>query len=96
MYFNTTNLKGQELLNAIANSNNQEDRVLFFFLSNPAQEYPPHEIKNNVLSSNPITSSRRAMTNLTKAGALVKTNNQVEGEHGKPVYTWTIDPSLVD
>ena len=40
----------------------------------------------------PITSVRRAMTNLTKAGLLEKTGDKVLGEYGVMVNTWKLAP----
>ena len=36
----------------------------------------------------PLTSIRRAMTDLTAEGMLVKTDYRVEGSYGKKVHTW--------
>lgn len=90
-YYNTTHLEGEELINEILNAKGQESKVLSFFMDHPDNSFAPHEIKANVLPHCPITSSRRAITNLTKgAKVLTKTNLQVLGEHGKPVYKWKL------
>ena len=94
MYHNTTDLQGQQLMNEIANSDKQEVKVLNFFMAHPGSSYAPHEIKGHVLPSCPITSVRRAMTNLTNIKLLVKTSEKVIGEHGKPVYTWRLRTHL--
>jgi AAA+ superfamily predicted ATPase len=95
MHYNTTDLEGQQLMNEIANSEKQEGKVLKFFMENPEQSYAPHQIKAYVLPHCPITSSRRAITNLTKIYKfLVKTSNKVIGDCGKPVYTWRLRSHL--
>ena len=38
----------------------------------------------------PITSIRRAMTNLTTKGMLIKTDKMTEGEYGKPEHCWRL------
>lgn len=93
MYYNTTRLTGQALINEILNSNGQESKVLTFFINNPNTSYAPHVVKTHVLPLSPITSVRRALTNLTNANILIKTNTKVTGTYGKPVYTWRLNPN---
>ena len=38
----------------------------------------------------PLTSVRRAVTNLTNRGDLVKTDKQVKGPYGRPEYQWRL------
>ena len=38
----------------------------------------------------PITSVRRALTNLTDSGDLVKTEKQVKGPYGRPEFQWRL------
>jgi hypothetical protein len=59
-------------------------------MDHPDNSFAPHEIKANVLPHSPITSSRRAITNLTNAKALTKTSEQITGNYGKPVYKWRL------
>ena len=50
----------------------QEEKVLAWFREHPAAEMTPFEVREEVLPACPITSVRRALTNLTKAGFLEK------------------------
>ena len=56
------------------------------------QEKPqsPSMVYYAFLKAWPITSVRRAITNLTTAGELVKTNNTVTGMYGKPEHLWSL------
>ena len=40
----------------------------------------------------PLTSIRRALTNLTNAGELVKTDKQMKGMYGRPEHQWRLAP----
>lgn len=92
-YFNTTNLKGGDLKKATVKAETQESKILSFFRF-PMREgmsYAPHEVHKVLgLYSTPLTSVRRAMTNLTKKGLLHKTTTMVEGNYGKPSHTWAL------
>jgi hypothetical protein len=67
----------------------QEAIILKHFIANPEQRYTPFEIKEAVGSTWEITSVRRAITNLTKAGHLVKDPlNRRPGKKGKSNCTW--------
>ena len=47
-----------------------------------------HKAFNNVW---PLTSVRRAITNLSSDGELVKTNDKVTGIYGKPEHLWRLN-----
>ena len=67
----------------------QEKYILAFFKH---QENPqsPSMVYDAFLKAWPITSVRRAITNLTTAGELVKTNSTVTGMYGKPEHLWSL------
>lgn len=96
-FFNTINLEGLELLKSIADSRKQEDIVYHLFAMLPHREMTPFMVLNILLSckyiheKTPITSIRRVITNLTEAGLLIKTDNKVMEEYGKPNYTWKLN-----
>ena len=89
MYYNTTNQSGSLLRWYEEQTDKQEDIVLRFFEEHPGN-HSPFDVHFSCLSSAPITSVRRAITNLTKAGKLVKTDHQKMGAYGKPCYTWKL------
>jgi predicted ArsR family transcriptional regulator len=86
-YHNTTHSTGETLRKYEQVSNNQEDVILSWFQYNVrGTASQAHEC----MQSSPITSTRRAMTNLANAGKLVKTQRQVEGPYGRPEYIYEL------
>ena len=88
-HHNTTNLEPAELEKAEKAAINQEDIILNLFRDDPAEKTPCHvwEILGYVW---PLTSVRRAMSNLTDNGLLYKTTTQRIGIYGKPAYCWKL------
>ena len=72
------------------NAISQQKLILKFFQENGGVR-SPDEINLLVLPNSPITSIRRAMTNLTQAKLLIKTDHMVLGQYGKPVHTWKLN-----
>jgi hypothetical protein len=68
----------------------QEGEILRFFQSRPNVEYSPERVQELVLPTAPITSVRRALTNLTDAGELVQGAGSVLGRYGRPIGTWKL------
>ena len=54
--------------------------------------FTPSAIRRMVLPDAPLTSVRRAMTNLTKDGLLEKTELKAEGIYGRPEHFWKYKP----
>jgi Fe2+ or Zn2+ uptake regulation protein len=84
-----TGLSSEQVASFTVQAARQEEVILAYFRTNPG-EYSPEAIQEKVLPQAPITSVRRAMTNLTEAGLLEKTGNKVAGKHGRPVGTWAL------
>ena len=94
-YFNTTHVRGQRLAQYDAKTDDQEAMIAEFFDKNPDTELTPEDVLvlHPGFHSTPITSIRRAFTNLKGVGLIVKTDNQVDGMYGRPIYTWKLaDP----
>ena len=89
-YFNTTQLNGSDLDHARRKAKTQEDRVLAFFNLRPAYLYTPFEVQEKVMPGVPITSVRRAITNLEKAGHLIKTRVMGAGKYGVRNHCWQL------
>lgn len=90
-YFNTTNESGTTLKNNVAKAKSQEEQIFEFCLE-------CNVFKNGITSSQifgfidyPITSIRRALTNLTKQGKLIKTNEKRIGMYGRSEYVWKLN-----
>tara|TARA_R110002167_G_scaffold98501_1_gene259019 strand:- start:83 stop:454 length:372 start_codon:yes stop_codon:yes gene_type:complete len=95
MYYNTTNLTGEELYEEIANSLTQEQLILHIYnvdLEELDFGIGPEGIRETCLDFYnkdwPITSIRRAINTLTKAGKLTKTNELRRGRYGKNEHVW--------
>jgi|TARA_Y100001963_G_C6665200_1_gene392369 hypothetical protein len=86
-YYNTTNLKGSTLKNSRKKAKTQEDLILAWFKKHK-RAYTPCEVRDKVLRDSPLTSVRRAMTNLTEKGYLIKTTLTKMGKYGKFNYCW--------
>ena len=96
-YHNTNKESGKTLISSKTKANKQELKVLKFFESNDnTNSYSPEDILDQVDFGRtiPITSVRRAITNLTNAGYLKKTQLMKKGKFGKQIHTWKIDDSL--
>lgn len=93
MFFNTINESKEQLKESWAHANKQEKEILLAFgdLEKALTPFEVNERMKNVFNKNyPITSIRRAMTSLTVAGLLEKTNERREGGYGKLNYCWKV------
>ena len=88
-YYNTTYITGPLLEEAEQAARTQEDRVMAYFefvgSSTPSEAWT-HVFRCSV----PITSVRRAISDLTDEGVLIKTTKLREGAFGKPEHEWRI------
>ena len=91
MYHNTTESTQPELSKYREKAQSQEELILDWFKTY-RQTAGPTKIHNTVFQAyhTPITSIRRAMTDLTNAGELVKTDKQVKGAYGRSEFQWCL------
>lgn len=98
-YFNTTNESGATLKNNVAKSKSQEEKIFklfqldFEYWSKKEILYTgltPKELQD-FFHKYPITSIRRALTNLTKQGKLIKTDEKRIGMYGRSEYVWKLN-----
>ena len=89
-YYNTTTLSGRELRQYETAAAGQESDVLALFQTYPDRDFSPDDVHQRVLQDAPITSVRRAMTNLTTRGLLVKTERKTLGRYGRPAHLWRL------
>ena len=92
-YYNTNDEEGQELLNSRLNARKQED-IIYLLFDNDSY-FSPDMIETLLVQDYPITSIRRALTNLTNQGLLKKTDKMVMGKYGKKTHTWKLAESEV-
>ena len=90
MYHNTTQLKGDELRDSIRTARTQTDKVLVFFKHYPGRSFTPSYVHSFVEDGEPLTSSRRSISDLTRDGHLEKTEEKRTGIYGKPEYCWRL------
>ena len=91
-FFNTIDEVGNALAESNKKTNRQEDLIysLFIWIKQPLS--PSMVLTQLGLAGKnyPITSVRRAMTNLSKEGKLKKTNDYTEGQYGKREHLWKL------
>ena len=90
-WYNTT--KEPEKAQLDERTEKQEDLILQFFRAHAENQYTPFDIMSTVLPNAPITSVRRAMTDLTKKGYLIKTTIKKTERYGVGNYTWKLNGS---
>lgn len=92
MFYNTTNLKGNELKAAEETTRTQEEIILEFFESNMHMEASPETVQILCFPNDvPLTSVRRGITNLTNAGKLLKTDKTETGRYGAKTHLWRLN-----
>ena len=91
-FYNTTNQSGIELQISIRNAKNQAERILNIMkhCNEPMTPFDVQQVYSSFFDPVPITSIRRAMTNLTDENKLTKTDKQKSGIYGAPNYCWVI------
>jgi len=91
-YYNTTKLSGTALVECEKDCQTQEAVILNYFNRRQGETISPSEIFIHFadIAHWPITSIRRAITNLTEQGKIVKTNTQRQGLYGKPEHCWRL------
>ena len=91
-FHNTIEATGQTLIDFEAKAKTQEEVILDLFNQYDKTDLTPDEVLLLCKFENtPITSIRRAITNLTKQGKLTKTNIQRKGQYGKMTFAWKLN-----
>jgi len=89
-YFNTNNEDGEELKQSRRNASSQENEVMEIFFAE-VSALTPSEVLSKIKRNCPLTSIRRAITNLTNDGLLKKTDGKKVGIYGKKEHEWVIN-----
>lgn len=91
-FHNTTNLDGTVLGLSEEKAKRQERRVLKIFQDNQCFMSPQYvwHFSGMDVENIPLTSVRRAITNLTESGQLVKTKKKVIGKYGAKTHCWIL------
>lgn len=88
-FHNTTNLVGQHLARAESKAQTQEDVVLAVFDASRSGMLTPEDVLPHMPQGTPLTSVRRAISNLTERGLLRKTSQMREGKYGATIHYWS-------
>lgn len=90
MYYNTTNLKGEDLKNAQQQALTQNEAIYLLFTQR-SRDFTPSEvlfILQEKLNYPPLTSIRRSISDLTRSGLLIRTEIKRNGQYGRKEYAW--------
>lgn len=88
MIYKTTPLTREQRQDLEAKAAGQEKDIARFYALRPNEYLSPSTVWNAFGQRWPITSIRRAITNLTGDGHLIKTSKTVQGEFGRNEYCW--------
>jgi Fe2+ or Zn2+ uptake regulation protein len=93
-FHNTIEARGEDLKAYESRASSQELKILSHFRANVGRMFTPSEIHKKLFDPfvTPLTSVRRAVTNLSKAGMLRKTDIKVSGPYGMPEHCWYLPP----
>ena len=101
-YYNTTNLKGEELKTSESKALTQDECVLAYFKDYDNLGATPERVlrhlkimeklSDNRWSQTPITSIRRSFSNLSFGlnPKIRKTDKMIMGDYGRKVYVWEL------
>lgn len=89
-YYNTTHLAGETLTEKEGKTETQEQIILEMFKKH--KRFSPFQVyRRRFAGKAPITSVRRAIHDLTKAGKLRKTDEKVPGQYDDPEHVWELN-----
>jgi|TARA_Y100000310_G_scaffold29525_1_gene28036 hypothetical protein len=96
-YYNTNREGGNTLRLSWGKADKQENMIMEIFQERARQTLAglaPHQVRDKIAQDYgkqyPLTSIRRAISNLTDNGELVKLDRMVPGNYGKNVHTWRL------
>jgi predicted ArsR family transcriptional regulator len=98
MHYNTTGLQGQALKDSKSRASTQEALILMLLeaKNRPMSPSEIFDVTNAQGLEWPITSIRRAMTNLTISAKLIKCERQRPGLYGRPEHLWQLSSASQD
>lgn len=92
-YYVTTAISQPEIDLFTVQAEKQNDRIAAFFRANPRMDFGPSDVWSAIFDTTrvPLQSVRRAITDLTDAGILVRVENVLKtGIYGKPEHLWRL------
>ena len=94
-YFNTTAEINPELEIYESKASHQDQAARDFLQHNFAEYFTAEQIHNMIMENAPLTSTRRALSNLFNAG-LIEKGAKVQGMYSRPIYTWRWKTQQID
>lgn len=88
-FYQTIDQVGSALKESNKKAKRQEDLIYSLFVQSN-QPLSPSMVLSQSGMNCPITSIRRAMTDLTNSGRIVKTDRQIKGMYGKAEHLWEL------
>ena len=88
-FYQTIDQVGSALKESKKKTRKQEDLIYSLFVKRKRPLSPSMVLSQSGLNC-PITSIRRAMTDLTNLGKIVKTDRQIKGIYGKAEHLWEL------
>ena len=88
-FYNTIKEQPSKLAESIAKAKTQEEKIIKCF-KQYERPLSPSMVLSILNINSPITSIRRAMTNLSNEGKLEKTKDYVMGNYGKKEHLWRL------
>lgn len=91
-FYNTINITGDELRAAIVSAQHQDAAILAIYANarGPLSPSDVHWLCESAGKRWPMTSVRRAISNMTKTGALTKTGTFKRGVFGTREHLWML------
>lgn len=89
-FHNTTNERGETLRRAESKAKYQDAQVLALFRKHAPLALSPSQVHRALATKAPLTSIRRAITNLTAAELLARTDMKVRGVYGRSEFKWRL------
>ena len=90
-YHNTNDICGGVLRIREIKNGSQNKKILDFFKAHSYENFTPWEVQKALgISSMPITSVRRSMSDLTFMEYLEKTKIKRPGQYGEPCFAWKL------
>ena len=90
-FFNTISESGEQLKRSKLKNGCQQAKIYQYLLIRKGTAFTPCQIHSAIFNNDtPLTSCRRALTNLTEVGLITKFDEQTMGNFGKKTYTWGI------
>jgi hypothetical protein len=91
IFHNTTRETGKTLAIYTSIAKKQDIKVLRFFQENIGRSLTPFQVHEATkVEGQPLTSTRRSITNLTDEGYLVHTSTKKMGHLGRKTDTWKL------